>query len=86
MSTISDIIQEREPVHGEYATTSAAAQALKSTIRQVGDFNVNLTSQQRESLEMIATKIARIISGDSNHVDHWQDIIGYATLAMPKRA
>ena len=34
----------------------------------------------REALDMIASKIARILSGDATHVDHWVDIGGYAEL------
>jgi hypothetical protein len=33
-------------------------------------------------LEMIAHKIARILSGDPNHRDHWEDIAGYAELVV----
>jgi len=33
---------------------------------------------QREALEMICTKISRIIVGDCSHVDHWNDLAGYA--------
>ena len=29
---------------------------------------------------MIAHKIGRILAGDPNHIDHWLDIAGYATL------
>jgi hypothetical protein len=35
---------------------------------------------KREALEHIATKIGRILSGDPNHRDHWEDIQGYARL------
>jgi hypothetical protein len=29
---------------------------------------------------MICYKMGRILSGDSNNLDHWDDIAGYATL------
>jgi hypothetical protein len=35
---------------------------------------------QREALEGVFTKIARILSGDPNHKDHWSDIAGGAHL------
>jgi len=34
----------------------------------------------KESLEMNAHKIARILNGDPNYADSWHDIAGYATL------
>lgn len=40
-----------------------------------------LTGTQLESLDLILTKIARILSGDPNEPDHWRDIEGYARIA-----
>jgi hypothetical protein len=39
---------------------------------------------QREALEMIAHKIARIINGDPNYADSWVDIAGYAKLVADR--
>lgn len=41
---------------------------------------VSLASDQKESLEMIAHKIGRILNGDPNYSDSWHDIAGYAKL------
>ena len=46
----------------------------------INESHANLKSYQRESLDMIVHKIARILNGDPNHVDSWHDIAGYATL------
>jgi hypothetical protein len=40
-----------------------------------------LSDQQIEALEMIAHKIGRIIAGDPDFDDHWDDIAGYAKIA-----
>lgn len=37
--------------------------------------------EHREALDMIACKLSRILSGQSNFHDHWLDISGYAELA-----
>ena len=34
----------------------------------------------RESLEMLAHKVARILNGNPDYVDSWHDVSGYATL------
>ncbi len=34
----------------------------------------------KESFQMIANKIGRILNGDPLYKDSWTDIIGYATL------
>ena len=39
-----------------------------------------LDPDQREALEMIAHKMARILNGDQDHLDSWHDIQGYARL------
>jgi hypothetical protein len=39
-----------------------------------------LDHSQAEALDMIAHKIGRILAGDPNHADHWDDIAGYARL------
>jgi hypothetical protein len=39
-----------------------------------------VTMQQREAIDMIMVKLSRILCGDPNHKDHWDDIAGYAML------
>jgi hypothetical protein len=45
-----------------------------------GDFVV--TSVQHEALDGIAVKLARILSGDPYHRDHWLDLAGYIDLLL----
>lgn len=78
MSVVEKIIEEREKVHGEFWKTAEIAQELKGAIAQHTD--KSLDPVHTEALDMIASKIARILSGDANHVDHWIDIAGYAQL------
>lgn len=42
---------------------------------------VKLTEVQREAVDLICTKLSRILSGGNSHIDNWHDIAGYATLA-----
>lgn len=78
--TIHDTIAERHKVHGDYTETAQVAQGLKDILTTATSYDY-ISNIQRESLCMIATKLARIVCGDPNHADHWEDIIGYATLA-----
>jgi len=39
---------------------------------------------QWEALEMIATKLSRIVNGNPNKIDNWDDIAGYATLVADR--
>ncbi len=76
------ILDEREKTHGNYTQLAALAQDLKTRLRSEGR---GLTPQQQESLEMICVKIARIVCGNPNEMDHWRDIAGYAELIYKKR-
>jgi hypothetical protein len=73
------IIEEREEAHGDYRAQAAMAQKLKDQIRASPGYG-GLTFPQKESVDMIAVKISRILNGNPNEPDHWQDIAGYATL------
>lgn len=55
------------------------AQALKHQIRS-GSAWGDLTPAAKESLDQIATSIARTVSGDGAH---WDGIIGFAQAARP---
>ena len=76
--SVRETLAERHETYGQYADTSAIAQALKDVIRAHW---VKLNPGQREALDLIANKIARIVNGDPNHKDSWHDIAGYAQLA-----
>ena len=76
---MTDILDERENTHGDYYRVAMMAQSIKEAMC-VGDNWEELDDLQRESLEMIASKIGRILSGNPHEVDHWRDIAGYATL------
>jgi hypothetical protein len=43
-----------------------------------------LADDQREALDMIVHKIGRILNGDPNYQDSWQDIVGYAKLVADR--
>jgi hypothetical protein len=77
--TTMDIIQEREKTHGDYKTTAGWSQSLKDMFRSSGNWN-KLNDGQREALEMIAVKLARLLNGNPQFPDHWNDISGYGNL------
>jgi hypothetical protein len=41
-----------------------------------------MTPSQKEGIEMIEHKLCRILCGDPNFRDHWQDIAGYAMRVL----
>ena len=62
-----------------FADAASIAQALKFQIRS-GEHWDDLNPAAKESLDQIATSIARTVSGDGAH---WDGIIGFAQAAKP---
>ena len=79
-----DIIASRAPVYGSFSNVAAKAQAIKMAFFTGGGGCARLQPDHRESLDLIATKIARICCGDPDHKDSWDDIAGYATLVSKR--
>ena len=79
MTTTDDTLAERQKTHGEFAVNAHVSQKIKRAIRSGGWSCLSTT--QIEALDLIATKIGRIMSGNPNEPDHWRDIAGYARLA-----
>jgi hypothetical protein len=80
MLPVRELLEERKATHGDFKNTAFISQRLKSVI-MAGENYDGLHARQREALDMICSKIGRIVSGDPNHKDHWEDIAGYAKLA-----
>ncbi len=58
------------------------AQNLKTTMRAGANWT-RLTPGEQEGLDMIAHKIARILSGSNpSDPEHWSDVAGYTHAAM----
>ncbi len=75
------ILDDRRKTHGDFKDHAGITQRLKNVLAvELGCGRSKLTDSQREVLEMIAHKIGRILAGNPNHADHWDDIAGYATL------
>jgi hypothetical protein len=76
-------IDERHETHGDYTNTAQVSQHLKTTMRNARNWN-RLSCDKKESLDLIMTKVSRIMSGEPNDPDHWLDIEGYAKLARER--
>ena len=82
---IDNILEQREKTHGDYTTVAKIAQTLKKVISWYvyGEYSqLKISESQKEALDMICSKIARICNGDANKIEHWEDIAGYAMLVI----
>lgn len=77
--TVKKILAQRQKTHGNFDSHARISQSIKCQMFNAEGY-ANLNASQREALDMIAHKIARILNGNPNYRDHWDDIAGYATL------
>jgi hypothetical protein len=76
-----EILNEREKTHGDFDRVAYVYESLKNIIElHINSYNAT----QRLAIFMILLKLARIICGDANYDDHWDDIAGYALLGKGK--
>lgn len=76
---IDTLLDERGKTHGDYALNARITQELKHVMQSQQNW-IRLSPSQRETLDMVALKIGRILSGNPNFADHWDDIAGYSRL------
>lgn len=81
--TTEDLLAERHKTHGDFKDHASCTQQLKAVMHETEGWS-NLNHCQRESLEMIVHKIGRILAGDPDFRDHWDDIAGYAKLVAQR--
>ena len=73
------VLQQRGLRYGEFKDIANISQQLKSVMYSSTNYS-SLPNDMKESLQMIAHKIARILEGDPYYDDSWVDIAGYAKL------
>lgn len=84
-TSIDQTLNERGGRYGKFKDHAEVTQTLKAIIKsKMGEKWDQLADDQKESLEMIAHKLGRIINGDPNYADSWVDIAGYAKLVADR--
>lgn len=79
MSNVQATLEERGKRYGPFTNHAEITQGIKHVMQDYVGWS-KLSPSQKESLEMIAHKIGRILNGDPDYADSWHDIAGYATL------
>lgn len=79
VSDISDTLKERGCRYGKFTEQARITQNLKAAMKDSPNWK-NLAADQKEALEMVQHKIARILNGDPDFVDSWFDQEGYIKL------
>lgn len=80
--SIDKILEERGNRYGDFIDHAEISQRLKEAMGCPGW--QQLSYDQKEALEMICHKMARILNGDPNYAHSWVDIAGYAKLVADR--
>lgn len=84
-SSVEATLAQRGSRYGDFTDHARVCQSFKSCMIMAMPANSgkgfeNLSDVQKQALEVVADKIARILTGDPNYDDNWHDIQGYAKL------
>jgi len=83
MTNVENTLEQRGSRYGDFVDQGRITQNIKRAMRD-GTKWESLSDDKKEALEMIASKISRILNGDPEYWDSWHDIAGYASLAEKK--
>jgi hypothetical protein len=74
--SVNETLEERAKTHGDFESYAE----IYAELIQVVTNKSSLSNSQSAGIDMICSKLARILNGNPNEPDHWHDIAGYATL------
>ena len=82
---IEKILNKRAEQYGTFMRNADIAIKLKQVIHNaMVREDTQLYPDQLQALDMIVTKIGRILTGNPSHLDSWIDIAGYAKLVSDR--
>lgn len=87
MQTTNEMLEERGSRYGNYAEQTEIIHEIIEGIHSAGNAGMNMLEMkpdQKDALYMIIVKISRILNGDPDYADNWEDIAGYATLVADR--
>lgn len=76
---VDDMLEDREARYGDFVDHARISQGIKTAMQHSRNWK-DLRDCQKEALDMVAHKIARILNGDPEYHDNWFDILGYVRL------
>jgi len=80
---VDQILEDREVTHGDFEMKAMWIQEIMENLIGLNSYQ-NMEADKKEAIHMILVKLSRIIYGNHNHADHWDDIAGYALLVADR--
>ena len=81
--TVQKILVERGSRYGAFIDNATIAQKMKVDAKW-GLAWEDMEPDAQEAIDMICTKISRIVTADWRYVDNWRDIEGFAKLVADR--
>ena len=81
MTDIKVILEDRGRKYGEFGEHARITQGIKDIMKSGRSWD-DCSPAMKETLDMLAHKIGRIVNGDPSYDDSWVDIIGYTQLTL----
>lgn len=82
--TFTDALQqERGSIYGPFISNAVVSQELKAVFRATPNWEL-LSPDVQEMLDVVALKVARILTGEPEYDDNFVDIAGYATIVLDR--
>ena len=78
-TNVNEMLEGRAARYGSFEGHAKISQALKRAMQDSPNWS-RLTDVQKEGLEMVQHKVARMLNGDPSYLDNIIDIVGYSTL------
>lgn len=78
---LTETLNDREEKYGDFGRLADAIQAMKNVARSAPGW-LAMNAVQREAMDMVMVKQARLLYGDPQVRDSWLDLSGYAHLAV----
>ncbi|WP_432481717.1 DUF6378 domain-containing protein [Moraxella sp. ZY200743] len=79
MSNINEILEQRRNNYGTFNHVASIAEQIAEACEYNKEYR---THSMNMAIYMIASKLARIVSGNPSYKDSWVDIAGYAQLIV----
>ena len=76
---MNPLVKSRGKTHGPYRTNMAGSAIIGKSFKQLAELDLGRKTNEEEigALQLAANKMARIIIGDHEFNDHWEDLKNY---------
>ena len=78
-SIVDATLAQRGKNYGDFTDNADYAQRIKQVFYDSRNWH-SMPTYMQEALDLIASKLGRMLSGDPFYLDNWHDIGGYTTL------